>query len=355
MRISFKLGCVLGGSAALTILAGCSGGGGVAMGGQIASTRVAGQSISHAARWSAPVSAVPSGYHFVAPDAALMFGDPNPTNEKRKKSAVFAAEFTPGQVNLYALPDTKNVAPKCALTAVAVNGIGTDAKGTLYVPSGSFQRITTYAKGTCTATPVTLFETNGQPSDIAFGSDGTIYVADISSPRGPGLISVYKKGATSPSFTLTDPSIGSFAPGIAIDSSNDVFLSYRNTSGRQGFLEFKDGKMPGTVLRLSGASFVIGLTFDDVQNLVAIDYKGGAVLTYAPPYNGAPSKFFVTKGSSAYAKLDTGNKNLYVADFANGSIDVYTYPAGTYEYSITNGLTQSDMVQGVAVEPSDNN
>ena len=52
------------------------------------------------------------------------------------------------------------------------------------------------------------------------------------------------------------------------------------------------------------------------------------------------------------AKLDAANKNLYVSDRTNGTVDVYSYPAGKYEYSISNGLSASDDPTGVAGDPA---
>lgn len=75
---------------------------------------------------------------------------------------------------------------------------------------------------------------------------------------------------------------------------------------------------------------------------------------FAPPYKGAPGATVSLRGSSEFGKLDAKNKNLYVSNFSSGTVDVFAYPAGRYEYSVSNGL-QADALQGVAVFPRTKN
>ena len=350
MLRSFPRVYLPGAAAMFVLVAGCSGNGAQPRDGN-APASAQERGIARAGRPAIPAMMARTGT--LVPGSELMFGDPNPSDARVAKSNVYASEFNPSVTNRYALPDSTNVAPKCSIATNSVNGLGVDVAGTLWVPQGTVNLVTTYAKGTCRAAALTLNEPNGQPADIAFSAAGTVYVSDIFGPgNAPGLISVYAKGASAPSSTLTDPSIEE-ADGVAVDKAGDVFLStYHASSGTSTVVEFKKGKMPGRTLALSGFSQGIGLEFDAAQNLIAVDYSAGLVESFAPPYAGAPFATFPTKGSSLFGKLDRANKNLYVSDSTNGAIDVYAYPTGTYEYSISNGLTQANFVEGVAVDPS---
>jgi hypothetical protein len=124
-----------------------------------------------------------------------------------------------------------------------------------------------------------------------------------------------------------------------------VFLSATSNV----IVEFALGAEPGTVLALTGTSIPVGITGDPHHNLIVTDLSNG-FLVYAPPYSGAPIKTQAAVGESVYAHLDRTHEFLYAGDFANGSADVYTYPGLHYKYSITNGLSQSNSVEGVGVD-----
>jgi hypothetical protein len=191
----------------------------------------------------------------------------------------------------------------------------------------------------------TLSDPNGQPSDVAFDNkkDNIVYVSDTKTNG----IDVYEKGATSPTRTLYNSAItGAF--GVAVDGEGNVYQAGANSAK---IVEFPHGKQSGSaVLSVTGLSRPIGLEFDVKGNLLVIDYNVG-VLVYTPPFNGAPARTISTKGSSAFGKLDKTNQNVYVGDLQSGSADVYAYPSGTYEYSITKGLKRKNSVEGIAVDP----
>ena len=75
---------------------------------------------------------------------------------------------------------------------------------------------------------------------------------------------------------------------------------------------------------------------------------------FAPPYKSAPKSAFALRGSSEFGKVDATNTNSYASNFSSGTVDVFPYPAGAYEYSISNGV-QADGVWGVAVYPASKN
>lgn len=256
------------------------------------------------------------------------------------KGGVYAASFSATSINLYGLPNKNNKAPRCMDNGVsAVNGINVDqATRILWDPDGGSRTIIPFSKN-CGSEGTPLSEPNGQPSDVAFGGT-TLYVADVST----SAIDVYPKGSTSPQSSLTNSAITGNAFSDGADSGN-VFQE----SSLGVIVEYTGAQEPGTALSLSGLAIPVGMCFDKNHNMIVIDISNG-ILVYAPPYSGSPTKTQATVGESVYAHLNAANTDLYVGDFQNGAVDVYSYPSLTYQYSITNGLSQANDVEGVAVD-----
>jgi len=348
MRVQIRLGYVLTAAAPLAFLAGCLGGSGQSPGGIPAGNPVSQQSTARQtglAMWGRP--------EFIRPGDQLILGNPAPTDAKIINS-VYVGQFKAAD-NVYALPNKKNVPPKCTIAGVGVNGLGVNPAGVLFLPQGGTRTVTTYFKGSCTQTVLTLDDPDGQPSDVAFASTGTTYVTNIFGVNGaPGNVAVYPKGARSPSRTLTDASMNEVL-GIATDSKNNVYVSYINTNNGSKIIEFPHGQMPGQILHITANTFIIGITFDDKQDLIAVDAGAGAVLVYAIPYRGAPTSSFATRGESVDGKLDSQSMHIYLSDLGQGTVDVFAFPTGTYLYSFNNGLSQANDVEGIGVYPSENN
>ena len=254
------------------------------------------------------------------------------------------------QVNLYALPDSTNLPPTCTFATNFSKGMAVDSVGRLWVTNTGSRQVTTYRKGTCHRTALTLNEPNGVPFDVAISRNGTVYVADIVDSAGNhGVVSVYKKGATTPSSTLTDDGMTT-ARAVAIDKLGNVFVSCVKERQSACIIEFANGQMPGKYLDVQ-VGIAAGLEFDTQQNLLVDDPGAREIKSFAPPYQGARTTAFPLRGSSDFGKLDAANQNFYASNFSQGRVDVFSYPSGTYEYSISNGLIQSNAVIGIAVDP----
>jgi hypothetical protein len=379
---SAQFGRALSAAATLALLAGCSGGGSSVPAIPATHPGAASQSISQ--------SSIP---HFKlvdalvgklqAPSTTLRFYDPNPFDPTAPKKGLYGANYgnasgnqLGGYFNLYKLPASSSSMPVCAnggLNKVAeINGIGVDSTGTLWVPGLVPTNLTsgivlTFTKNTCTKATAKLTDKGGEPADIAFTSTGKMYVMDIVNfpAMTNGQIEVYPKGKTKPTTTLQLPGeqIGTgtsqgLGLGIATDSSNNVYATYLNTNKGTDITVFTGGKGSGTVLQSTNGVDYEGMTFDANGNLVvAADSSGGATIdVFAPPFTGTPTTF-AAQGSVVDLKLDPAGANLYVGDAANNTIDVYKYPSGTYEFSVvvTTVPPNGAVVEGVAVDPSDNN
>jgi hypothetical protein len=261
----------------------------------------------------------------------------------------------PGEVNEYAAKNPKNKAPFCQIGPLSgINAIETDASGNLWVPyvtSAGGNQVVEYAPD-CGAAGTVLSDPNGQAVDIAFAKNGTIYVSDILGPSSSttGQISVYPKGDTSPTGELTNANVF-YSLGVAVDSKGNVYQSYLGASASDGgVLEFASGKGGGKVLTGIAISEPGTVFVDKKDNIIVPDQGGLALDTYAPPYTKLTSSFAL-QGLSIQCAVNKAESDVACADRANDTVDVYTYPAGKYEYSFSNGLSSTTSTIGIAQDP----
>jgi hypothetical protein len=277
-----------------------------------------------------------------------------------------------GQSIVYEYPshDRKNRNPLCSInggTSIFGGNIATDRQGNLWVPTiaqpsiNSIWEVVEYAAGCGQQLQILADSATGQPGDIAFDKNGTAYVANtVSASFGPGNVAVYRAGQTdvstviNPSRVLTSPLIGSFVSAVAVNASGDVYVTYDTASFKTQVLEFAKGRGSGTAVNISGFSVLCGITFDDHQNMILTDYNLTQDEVYAPPYAGAPTTTIplVAGSKPLYSKLNRSNSLLYVT--GGTGVQVYSYPAGTYQYTITAQMGKYGA-GGVALDPTARN
>ncbi len=352
MRNLRSLGLGLSACAAVAVFAGCSG-----VGQQSPAVPNQTRSQQSVARQGEPadLSAI-SSRAVIRPLGADLLVGAGQDGVTAPSAALYVGQFEANFVNQYAVPDKSNKPPTCAaaLPNITVNGIAVNAQHILYVPNGDpnteIFRISRFGPKCGQAGPP-LNDPSGEPTDVAFNNrNGTVYVADYhtGAPSPPNsFVLVYPKGQTSYTRVLSNIAVGA-GFSVAVDSHGNVFQGDRDSTN---IVEYPNGQQTGSKVRgLSGSSAPLGLQFDRKDNLVVIDENLG-ILVYAPPYTGAPYAMEPTRGLCAYGALDAANRNLYVADTTYASADVFAYPSLKYEYSITNGLSTSNFVSGIAVDP----
>lgn len=330
-------------SATVLMLAGCSGAG---QQGTVVPAQT--QSQQSAARQDVPAAA------FAASLASRI--PMNPSNlvigagkdGAKASGGLYVTQELERFVNEYALPDSANSPAACTDSVPeGATSIAVSARHTLYVPVehfiGGFQKFPIYTFGpNCGSKGHTLIEQLGYPTDVAIDNKrGRVYVSWYALYGSTSGVIVYDKDSIYPTRLLSDSATFSEG-GLAVDSLGNVFQSVG-----AGILEFPGGRQKGSSV-ISGIG-AFGLEIDRKDNLIASEFT--SIDVYAPPYTGAPTLTIPTKGTTFFVKLDAANQNLYVSDYTNGSVDVYAYPSGAYEYSITNGLTQAKIVYGIAVDP----
>jgi hypothetical protein len=274
------------------------------------------------------------------------------TKRARGRGFTYVSQYSGTPVQEYHLQNQSNGAPVCTLPGEAVNGVGVDPRGDVWVPSGTGggQGYTQEYGRTCGDAKRKIVDPNGQPADAGFDRKGDVYILSIFGRSGaPGSVDVYNaKGALIRS--LTDPTFNELI-GIGTDSHDNVFVSNRESNGVATVEEFPGGKMPGTLLGNVSLGLPGAPELDKNDNLIITDWNAYTLNIYAPPYTGAP---IVTamQGLSLWCSLDRGERLLSCANLGTGAVDVYEYPGATYEYSYDNGLSPSGYATGVADRPA---
>jgi NHL repeat len=232
-------------------------------------------------------------------------------------------------------------------------GIAIDARGNVYVANTGDKNVLVYAAGSSAPTG-TLDDPGEFPADVTVGPDGTVYVANVFGPIGAsGDVVVYAPGASEPSETLQDKCFRHVI-GVALDTHGNLFASCDASpgSGHGQVGEFKAGSSKGTQTHIALGN-AGGLGFDDDGHLVAVDGSGPTLNVYDVGHP-KPIDKLKLPGASIYFSFGRHSKELYVADYALGEIDVFHYRANklTQVNAITNGISASSGNIGVANTPA---
>jgi len=266
---------------------------------------------------------------------------------RRRTTNIAVAQFGTTSVLWFKANNPNNQPPAVCEPADSTNGIRIDRAGNLWVPDGRADTTTEYAPK-CGAAKLTIPDPTGEPADVAFDRLGHVYIMNLNNKSGLPTVNVYTTSGKHVR-TLSNSSF-SVPMGVESDTKGNVFVSNLTHSNQGIVVEFAQGKMPGKQL----AGVTLGLpgvpAFDSKDNLVIGDWEHLTINVFAPPYDSAP-KTYTMMGASIWCPLDRQERHIYCGDGANGSVDVYAYPSGTYLYSDTADLSPSGLVTGVAPAP----
>ena len=221
------------------------------------------------------------------------------------------------------------------------------------------------------------------PDGEWFDQAGNLYVGNF----GGTFVQEYAPGGSSPSFnyttSLTDPinettdeagnvyvddyqgdqvvefaqasntplhacSVAGAPEGIAVGEHGKVFVSLNFTAGGAGIVEFPAGlsSCGNEVTLISSLGFAGGLQLDSHNNLVACDQLVGVDIIKKPNYNSISST--ITGASDSFhVALNKYSTLVFIADPANFDVLVDKYPSGTPVTTITGFSTP----YGVATKP----
>ncbi|MBV9647291.1 MAG: hypothetical protein JO043_07505 [Candidatus Eremiobacteraeota bacterium] len=220
-------------------------------------------------------------------------------------------------------------------------GMATDAQGNLYVVDDYIPQegpaagqLDVFPKGA--TSPSRIIPTYPlTPFDVAVDKHGIIYISNIA-PVGrlsPGKVTVYgKKSDVHPIRVLRDPA-SSQGWGITLDSAtSDVYVSYAlGSTGR--IVRFSGGRGKPVDLGVAFGN-PWGLKNDGSGNLLASDGSSGNIDIF-PEAGGSLVGTIAVPGAPLLSTFNTTHSLLYVSNFNNHDVEVFSYPSKAMVGSIT--------------------
>jgi hypothetical protein len=292
------------------------------------------------ARFGGPSTRVQVSPGWIAPEA-----------RRKKKSLLYASSYDGGYVNVY--PERgNNQEPIGKLTAdlVSPQGMDVDAHHQLWVANTNAFNVVAFKRGATTPF-TTLSDPNYYPIEVAVDGNGTVYAANAESTTGPpGNVTVWTKGNTNPTGTLTYSDF-QIVLGVGVDPSNNVFVSYIPKSGPPAMIEFPAGSTTGQPVAIQDAN-VGEMSFDKNANLL-METLTDVLGVWAPPYTSGPARTIPAFGNEP--TLDRRQHLVWIAyaNFSNPMVEGYDYTTGAQTDVITNGWTVNSAVPyGVALDPA---
>jgi hypothetical protein len=242
----------------------------------------------------------------------------------------------------YGAQNRKNKAPLCSIgnQRLVDSDIASDTLGNVDVPDFTTSNINVYAPH-CGKLLARIHDPYGA------GSDVTVHGSTVYSVGTQHVAICTRQGCSN---ELTDASIFQLETA-AIDSNGNVWASYYDQNARISLIVWKAASMPGH--RVSGYvnnNTPGGLLFDNNGNLVSVQTRFFHVYVYqcnAASASCTNTATFTLKGGSLFGALNAANTDIQVTDYPNTSVDVYTYPGFTYEYSYDRGLLQNYGIEGI--------
>ena len=221
---------------------------------------------------SAAVAATANATGLGAPHASVRIPQ---VDKAGSKSFVYACAPTPNTCNVY---ETTGVLVR---TLTISNGLSEPAgtmatpMGLWYIANAGASNILVYSKGGATLID-TLSDPGEIPGDVAIFKKTVAASNEYSTGSAAGSVSVYKKGATSPSYMLT-ASGAVQGIGVAFDAKGNCFWSYNTSASSAGrIVEFAGCKAHASPIDI-GVSLTQagGMAFDSADNLWFTDPGAG--------------------------------------------------------------------------------
>lgn len=265
-------------------------------------------------------------------------------------SLLYGSSYDGGFVNIYD-ERGKNQQPIGKLTSSLVSPQGMDVDGhhQLWVANTNAFNVVGFKRGATTPF-TTLSDPNYFPISVAVDGNGTVYAANAESTTGPpGNVTVWTKGHTNPTATLTYTNF-QIVLGIGVDHANNVYVSYVPTSGPPAMVEFPAGSHTGQPVAIVNAN-ISDIDFDGSSNLL-METLSNTLGIWAPPYTSGPARTINAFGNEP--TIDKAQRKVWVAyaNFSTPKIEGYNYTTGALVDTITNGWTTSAIPYGVALDPA---
>lgn len=254
-----------------------------------------------------------------------------------KTTLIYWANFYNSVIDVFQM-DGSNPKMKGQIT----NGISlpqrlfVDADSNVYATNVGNNTITAYK----TANRPFLTISNGVfgPTGLTVDKAGTVYCANT----GNRTVIEYPKGRTSPSLTILMPQY--LTPEyLAIDTSDNLYVSYLGGPKYSGVMEFPagstSGKDLGLVIGLAGA-----LEVDKAGNVIVIDSNAGTIDVFGPGQTTPSNEIALTAGAPFALSLSGDESVLYATVQVSGGFIVQdvAYPNGKTMVNVITNITDGN-------------
>jgi hypothetical protein len=252
-----------------------------------------------------------------------------------------------GVVYGYTANNKANRLPVCTITGQKFDHsqIAVDASGNTYLPNLETGAIEVYGPN-CGALLASVLDPFGADVDVALGSNGTFF--------GVARSSVSICTMSGCASELTDPSIFQLETA-AVDASGNVWATFYNQKGAPSLIVWPKALMPGKLVSGYVNSSTPGdLSFDRRGNMLSLQTLFPHVFVYRCNLTTTTctnTKTVTLRAGALFGALNASNSDFQVSDYPNNKVDVYSYPAFTFEYSYNRGFKQNYSVQGIAQMP----
>ena len=239
------------------------------------------------------------------------------------------------------------------LDAILFDGIGADPQGlttdaaqNLYVANLAFSNVIVYAKP-YTSIKSTWNDAGESAQDVAVDKTGLVGVTNyLTSSLMPGSVSFFAKNATQPCNVVHDPNWIYFF-NDAFDASGNLFIDGQTAAGTTLVGEVSGGCKATSITTLSVGNTISWPGGVQVSNgnILIGDVNKEAIYTYAPPSAGSlGSPTIVTTLAGAETPvtfaIEENGKHVRTADAAADKLyaALYTYPKGAYVSKLADHL-----------------
>jgi hypothetical protein len=268
---------------------------------------------------------------------------------------VYGSQYFATIINGYAGGDPKDGPPVCTLHGSYVSDVAVDGKGDVIDPDSGSVSIILY-RPKCGTSLGTISDGYGSPSDAASFDvlNKKIVVANAFGSVYSGGIAVCTLANGCTTF-LTNENMFEVA-GVALGRDGDCWASASDSYGTATMTYFNHCSGSGQTATGWKNTYYGGLDIDAQGHIVAVDAFVPQLWVYrgCKPACKVVAGPFPLHGDTVFGHLNRTGTQWIGGDFQNGMLDVYDYSTKglTYEYSIDNGFTVSDDVEGAAFSPA---
>jgi hypothetical protein len=283
-----------------------------------------------------------------APDHSRGFADPDAAST----AAVVVSDSGTDDVYAYSLSG-KLVATITGFSEP--QGLGADLQGNIYVANTGDSNILIYKDDYATLEK-TLNDPGQYPVDAAYDptSQVTAVTNIISTSDGPGSVSMYARGSTSPCVTVSSSDFARVYFG-AFDDKSQFFVDGENSSGAVVAGVVVGGCQAKTITTLPYSNtidFPGGVTVTKTHEIAIDDQEGAAIYTYMPSMSslGAPVATTPLTGASDPVTFSPTRltATVWTADAGLAASNAYPYPTGGSPKKTVTGFEEPI---GVVVTP----